>query len=174
MARDVKNRHSLPKIPKFQSIDSWVHNEIRGCSHFLPLFGNELIGPGGCEPSAAVLYRRKCFWSLIGTGCCLATALYLTGSTNVKMFPRVYKTQLLGPSVCLCPVFTWWQRDASTPFNAVYFKCELMYWTHLTGSLSLDESPLCLQPPLPSVTSRSCRIWPLPPFPAQVMLLVRS
>lgn len=80
------------------------------------------------------------------------------------MFPRVYKTQPLGPSVCLCPVFTWWQKDESTVFNAVYCKCERMYWTHLTGSVSLDESHVCLQPSHPVVTSRCCRIWPLPLF----------
>lgn len=50
-----------PKDTEFQSTDSRVHNEILGCSHFLPLFGNELIGPGGCELSAMGLFRRKCF-----------------------------------------------------------------------------------------------------------------
>lgn len=91
-----------PKDTKFQSTDSWVHNEILGCSHFLPLFRNELIGPGGCKPSATGLYRRKCFPSLLGPGYCLATSLYLTESSNVKIVPRVYKIQPLGPSLCLC------------------------------------------------------------------------
>lgn len=105
------------------------------------------------------------FWSLLGTGCCLATSLGLTESTNVKMFLRIYKLQPLGPSVCVPRVLTWWQREAYSLFSAVRWKRELMDWTHHTTSLRLDEAHFSLQPPPLRVASRCCLIWPLLLFP---------
>lgn len=81
-------------------------------------------------------------FALFGAGCCLATSLYLTASTKVKMFPRGANIHPPTPQPCclFVPIiiFTWLPRVALTPLSEAHFNCKYMYWTHHADSLSLD------------------------------------